>query len=53
MNDKGKRRSECSADSDNLRSPEMKKIICVIGSVKKIPLYGCSLTNGDQMRVTK
>ena len=21
--------------------------------MKKIPLYGCSLTNGDQMRVTK
>ena len=52
MSDKGKQRSDCSADSDNLRRPEMKKI-GVIGSVKNIPLYGCSLTNGDQMRVTK
>ena len=48
----GKQISDCSADYDNLRSPEMK-IIGVIGSMKKIPLYGCSLTNGDQMRVTK
>ena len=52
VSDKGEQRSDCSTDSNNLRSPEMKKI-GVIGSVKKIPLYGCSLTNGDQMRVTK
>ena len=25
VSDKGKQRSDCSADSDNLRSPEMKK----------------------------